>query len=92
MLPGIVMPATPTAGDRYFQEYYIGEAEDMAEIVSLDETVSVPAGEFDGCIKTRDFSAIDPTLNEFKYWCEGIGLTLVEEDDVRVELMAFETP
>ncbi len=88
-LPGIVMPFEPDVGDAFFQEYYIGEAEDMAEIVSLDETVSVPAGEFSGCIKTRDYSAIDPTLNESKYWCEGVGLALVEEDDVRVELISF---
>jgi hypothetical protein len=88
-LPGMVMPISPTVGDAFFQEYYIGEAEDMAEIVSLDETVSVPAGEFTGCLETRDFSAIDPTANEFKYWCEGVGLVKVEEGDVIVELIEY---
>ena len=31
-LPGIVMPANPTVGDAYRQEYYPGEAEDMGEV------------------------------------------------------------
>ncbi len=32
-LPGIAMEADPTVGDSYRQEYYPGEAEDMAEVV-----------------------------------------------------------
>jgi hypothetical protein len=88
-LPGMVMPASPAVGDVFHQEYYIGEAEDMGEVVSLDETVSVPAGEFTGCIKTRDFSAIDPTANELKYWCEEVGLVMVEEGDGIVELIEY---
>lgn len=88
-LPGIVMLAEPQVGDVYRQEFYEGEAEDYAEIVELDVTVEVPAGTFDGCMKTRDRSAIDPTLDEYKYYCPGIGNVLVEEGDVRVELIEY---
>ena len=88
-LPGIVMLADPQPGDTYRQEFYEGEAEDYAEIVELDVTVTVPAGTFDGCITTRDLSAIDPGLDEYKYYCPGVGNVLVEEGDVRVELIAY---
>ena len=42
--PGIVMPAQPKVGEPYRQEYYQGHAEDMAEVVSLAETATVPSG------------------------------------------------
>ena len=43
---GIIMPADPEVGLAYRQEYYAGEAEDEAEIVSLDEQAEVPFGHF----------------------------------------------
>ena len=43
---GVLMPARPTVGMRYRQEYYAGEAEDRAEVVSLGEQVEVPFGHF----------------------------------------------
>jgi hypothetical protein len=39
---GIAMPADPAIGLTYRQEYYEGEAEDEAEVLSLDEQVEVP--------------------------------------------------
>ncbi len=53
------MLADPQVGDAYCQEYLAGDAEDLAEIVELDVTVSVAAGEFTGCVKTREVSVID---------------------------------
>lgn len=88
-LPGIVMPATPSVGDSYRQEYYAGEAEDRGEVVALDESVTVPAGSFTGCVKIKESSDIDPDLLEYKYFCEGVGLVLVEEDGERVELLEY---
>jgi len=51
-LPGIVMPAEPTAGDTYRQEFWPGEAEDLGEILATDEQVTVAAGDFDGVVTT----------------------------------------
>jgi hypothetical protein len=85
-LPGIVMLADPTVGTSYRQEYFKGEAEDYGTVVSLDESVSVPAGEFDNCIKIRERSVIDPELDEMKYYCSGVGNVLIEEEDVSEEL------
>lgn len=88
-LPGYLMLADPQVGDAYRQEYLVGEAEDIAEIVERDVTVNVAAGMFTGCIKTRDMSVIDRSYEEFKYYCPGIGIVLEEEDDERVELISY---
>ncbi len=79
--PGIVMYAMPEAGgDPYRQEYYACEAEDFAEVVSTTEMVSVPFGDYEDCIQTREFTPLEPDVNEYKYYCAGVGL--VQEVDV----------
>jgi hypothetical protein len=74
--PGIVMPAQPRVADGYRQEYYKGHAEDMAEVLSLTETTTVPVGNFTGVIKTKDYSTLDPELLENKYYARGVGVVL----------------
>lgn len=91
-LPGVIMLADPAIGDEYRQEFLPGEAEDYGEIVALDESVDVPAGSFTGCVKTRDRSVLDPELDEFKYYCDGVGNVLVEEKDRRFELIEYQLP
>ena len=71
--PGIVMPGTPVVGDRYRQEYLAGAAEDAGEILDLDAAVTVAYGSFTGCVKTRDFTALEPDTEEQKYYCPNIG-------------------
>ena len=79
--PGIVMHAMPpAAGEPYRQEYYACEAEDYAEIVSTAEMVSVPFGDYEDCIQTRELTPLEPDVNEYKYYCAGVGL--VQEVDV----------
>ena len=90
--PGIIMEAHPEAGDSYKQEYYEGKAEDMADVVALGETVTVPFGTFQSCLKTRDWSRIDPTLNEYKYYSPeigGVALEVVADSGERVELVDY---
>ena len=64
--PGIVMEANPRVGDSYRQEYYEGEAEDMAEVLSLDEMAQVPFGQFDNALHDEDTSPIEPNVLEYK--------------------------
>ncbi len=78
--PGIIMKASPQIGDSYRQEYFPGEAEDMGEVVSLDETVSVPYGTFSGCLKTKDWNPLEPSVIEFKYYCLQVGNVVFEEE------------
>ncbi len=91
-LPGVIMLGDPQVGDEYRQEFFEGEAEDFGEVISVDESVEVEAGSWTGCLKTRDRSVLDPELDEFKYYCDGVGTVLIEEGDVRVELIEFDIP
>jgi len=86
-LPGVLMPGSPSVGDRYYQEYLADVAEDFGEVVAIDTRVQVPAGNFQRCVRTRDTSRLAPDVEEFKTYCPGVGLVLEEEEDTRVELI-----
>lgn len=88
--PGIIMEGDPQVGDTYRQEYYVGEAEDMAEVISLSESASVPYGGFDQVLVTREWTPLEPGIAENKYYAPGVGLILevvVEGGTERVELV-----
>ncbi len=92
--PGIMMKADPQVGDSYRQEYLEGVAEDMGEVISLDESVVVSYGSFDGTVMTRDWTPLEPSVEERKYYARGVGLLLEVEGDGeehRVQLVAVTT-
>ena len=92
-LPGIVMFANPKVGEEYRQEYYEDVAEDMGEVLSFGERVTTPYGVLSGCLQTRDFTPLEPDVDEHKYYClqvGGVALEVVLEDDERVELISVE--
>lgn len=76
-LPGIIMPADPTDGQQYRQEYYEGEAEDNGEVLSTDEQVDVPFGHFEDVLLTKDTITIDPDVLEYKLYAPDVGPVLV---------------
>jgi hypothetical protein len=76
--PGIVMLADPQVGDSYRQEYYEGEAEDMGEVIGVDETVTVGETTYDHALVTRDWSPLEPDVVEEKTYVSGVGLVLEE--------------
>jgi hypothetical protein len=80
-LPGIIMWADPSVhlNEEYRQEYYVGKAEDMGQVLSVNESLTVPFGSFDQVVKTLDFSNIE-TGKEQKFYAPGIGL--LKEMDV----------
>ena len=87
-MAGVYMWAQPKVGSIYYQEYYEGEAEDMATILAMDQMVDVPAGMYAGCLETGDFTPLEPDVYEHKFYAPGIGTVLeVDEDDVRTELV-----
>ncbi len=91
--PGIIMFADPRVGVTYREEYYAGEAEDMAEVLSLNEKVDVPYGSFENCLQTKNFSPLEPDVMEYKYYCIGPNSVVLEidgEDQERVELISVE--
>jgi hypothetical protein len=84
--PGIIMPAAPQLNQTYQQEDAPGVAEDMATVLALDETVTVPSGTYTGCMKTREFTPLEPGIEEFKWHCPGVGLVKEEGDGSLLEL------
>jgi len=88
--PGIIMPAEPAVGDAYRQEYYPGEAEDQAEVLSLTEAVTVPVGSYDDVLMTEEINPLEPDVVERKYYAKGVGPVLtvqVEGGSEREELV-----
>lgn len=89
--PGIVMPAHPTVNERYRQEYYKGEAEDWATILSLSESASVPTGSYNDVLVTNEWSGLDnPPVYEHKYYAQGVGLIMTKYVEGGYELKLVE--
>jgi hypothetical protein len=72
-LPGIVMEAHPQVGDTYQQEFAVGVAQDMATVLNLDGTITVPFGTFNNCLVTQEFSPLEPGVLEDKFYAPGVG-------------------
>jgi hypothetical protein len=75
-LPGIVMPANPVPGPPYRQEYYVGEAEDWAQVDRLGMSITVPYGSFTGVLRTLEWTPLEPGFYEYKYYAPGVGIVL----------------
>jgi hypothetical protein len=91
-LPGIVMPAHPEAGQAYRQEFYPGEAEDLAEVVRLGAADDVPTGSYHDVVVIEEWNPLEPDVVEQKLYAPGVGQILEETTvggDGRAELVAF---
>jgi hypothetical protein len=77
--PGIIMAADPAPGLYYRQEHYLSQAEDQAEVVAINESITVLAGTFKNCIKILETNPLDPSSLEYKYYASGVGLVKVEK-------------
>jgi len=90
--PGIVMKGNPVVGETYRQEYLRGVAEDMAEVVATNVSVSIVYGSLSGCLQTKDWTPLEKGVAENKYFAPGIGVVLeqmVEGGTDRMELVAI---
>jgi hypothetical protein len=91
--PGVIMAANPVPGLEYRQEYYAGEAEDRAKVLSVDEQTEVPFGHFTGVLLTKDLVPLEPRVSEYKMYARGIGLLLAVQTsggEGREELLRVE--
>jgi hypothetical protein len=87
--PGAIFPPAPLVGQVYREEFSLGNAEDLAEVLTtsyahgrtpeLDRHVPwnlasrLCAGD---CVVTNNYSPIEPGVFERKYYAPGIGLFL----------------
>jgi hypothetical protein len=92
---GVIMPANPQVGLAYRQEYLAGEAEDAAEILSLDEQAQVPFGHFRDAVLVKEFTPLHPRVLEYKLYAKGVGMVLaiaVSGGSDREELVELDLP
>jgi uncharacterized membrane protein YkoI len=92
--PGIIMKANPQVGDTYRQEYCKGEAEDQADVLAFGESIQVPYGSFTDCLKTRDWTPLEPDADEYKYYSLAVGDVVLEagvQSGERVELIEIKS-
>jgi hypothetical protein len=71
--PGIIMQANPQIGGPIYQEYYQNHAEDQFQVLSTNESLTLPIGKYEGCIKTKEWTRLEPSVAEEKVFCPGIG-------------------
>lgn len=76
--PGIWVKAHPMVGEEYRQEYYVGEAEDMARVKAVGVTVNTGLGTFSDCQITFDFTPLNVDSREEKTYCKGVGAVVHE--------------
>jgi len=95
--PGIIFLAAPEEGDAYLEEFSLGNAEDVTEILStnysyghdaeLDELVPAALANAlcsGDCVVTKNYSLLEPGIFARKYFARGIGVFLEVEPDEHI--------
>jgi hypothetical protein len=93
--PGVIFRGAPRVGEAYLEEFSLGNAEDVTEILSasytyglnrdLDEFVPAAlarllcAGE--DCVVTKNYSLLEPGVIARKYYAPGVGFFLEVKPD-----------
>jgi hypothetical protein len=91
---GVIMQARPRAGQTYLEEFSLGNAEDVSEILSAGYSYGLN-GELDrlvprdlalrmcnrDCVVTKNYSLLEPGVLALKYYARGIGFFLEIKPD-----------
>jgi hypothetical protein len=95
-MPGVALPARPSVGLTYREEYSNGVAEDQSRVLVLDEQAEVPAGHYRPVLMTEDFSPIERRVSELKFYAKGSGQAVLAVDvsggSEREELVKYTRP
>jgi hypothetical protein len=70
--PGLLMPAHPKVGDKFKSEDAPPITWEADEVISVSETMTVPAGTFSNCVKIKERASDGGT--EFKLYAPGVGV------------------
>lgn len=71
---GLLLPGAPRVGDRYYQEVAEGVALDRAEVLSVTDSFTTPAGAFTNCLRTEETSGLKADEHGYKLYAPGVGL------------------
>jgi hypothetical protein len=82
--PGVLMPLHPKIGDKFKSEDVPKITWEEDEVVSLSETVTVPAGTYKNCLKIKE--VLSDGAVEYKFYAAGVGCVkeMPEAGDVRL--------
>jgi hypothetical protein len=75
---GLMIPARPAAGQKFYQEIAPKVAMDRVEVISTDDTVKTPAGVFEHCVHVRETTPLERDVSH-KYYAPGIGI--IKDDE-----------
>jgi uncharacterized membrane protein YkoI len=78
------MPGTFKVGEKYIYDGHEAEAYGYTENMATGLTVTTPAGTFKNCVKTREYSLINPADISDKIWCKGVGIVSDTADGVLI--------
>ena len=69
---GIMFPTTPRIGQRYRPEDVPKITQEDDEVMSVTETVTVPAGTYQNCVRIKE--VLSDGAVEFKLYCPNVGI------------------
>jgi hypothetical protein len=75
-LPGIIMQASPDTNLTYRQDYSKGHAEDMAQVLSLNESVTGTSASYTNVLEIKEWSPLQPDVVVNKWYAKGVGLIM----------------
>jgi hypothetical protein len=77
---GIAMYAHPAdhLGETYYEEYYANVAEDLANLINSNSTISIRFGRFMHCVQLNETSRLHPGEVSKKSYAPGLGEILSE--------------
>jgi len=82
--PGLFLPASPKVGDKFRSEDVPGITRENDEVIAVEETVTVPAGTYQHCVKVREI--LSDGAVEYKLYAPGVGVVREVPEDGLVDL------
>jgi uncharacterized Zn-binding protein involved in type VI secretion len=83
---GILMPAQPKVGDKFQSENVPGITQEDDEVLSVSETVTVPAGTYTNCLKMKE--KLSDGGIDYKYFAPNVGVVKEVPEDGEVNLIS----
>jgi hypothetical protein len=88
-VPGLLLPGNPKLGDQFRSEDVPKITTEDNEVVSLSETVTVPAGTYQNCLKIKE--TLSDGGIEYKYYAKGVGCVREQPEGGDVVLKSHTT-
>lgn len=71
---GLMMPGEIKVGRKFYQELAPGIGMDRAELISVGEKITTPAGTFENCVHFKETSPLEKGMAGHKWYAPGVGV------------------